>query len=157
DDLLKLAESDPEPRVRAQAVRAIADLADPALVHHRLDAPSGDAALAARLTAIGKRQEPKITLEVCIAMGRLRWPAIADWLKDNLNDPDPPLVHAAIQALRRCGNWPDALKFLDLPESDPLRAIALAALAEQYEAAVVDGLIERLQATTNASRRQEYA
>ncbi len=162
DDLLKLAESDPEPRVRAQAVRAIVDLADPVLANHRLDAPRGDAALAARLAEIGKGQigkgqDDKVLLEACVALGRLRWGDTARWLKENLVKPDPPLAHAAMQALRRSGNWPAALPFLDLPESNPLRATALAAVAERYEPAVVDGLMERLKVEVNLSRRQEYA
>ena len=42
EPLLTIARSDPEPSVRAQAVRAIADLADPVLARHRLDAGPGD-------------------------------------------------------------------------------------------------------------------
>ena len=54
EPLLAIAESDPEPSVRAQAVRAIADLADPVLARHRLDAGPGDAELAARLAALSQ-------------------------------------------------------------------------------------------------------
>ena len=73
EPLLAIAESDPEPSVRAQAVRAIADLADPVLVRHRLDAGPGDAELAARLAALGNGQDRRVELEVIIALGRLRW------------------------------------------------------------------------------------
>ncbi|HKA08310.1 MAG TPA: PVC-type heme-binding CxxCH protein, partial [Gemmataceae bacterium] len=38
EKLLGLAQSDADPRVRAQALRAVADLTDPVLVHHRLGA-----------------------------------------------------------------------------------------------------------------------
>ena len=44
----RIAETDPEPSVRAQAVRAVADVADPVLTKHRLDAGPGDASLAQR-------------------------------------------------------------------------------------------------------------
>src|SRR5262249_35867476 len=52
--LFGLARSDPEPRVQAQAVRALADLADPVLVGGRLDARPGDADLAARLAVLAE-------------------------------------------------------------------------------------------------------
>lgn len=157
DDLLRLAEQDAEPRVRAQAIRAVADLADPVLVHHRLDAPRGEAALAARLAALSKGQDPKVLLETCIALGRMRWPETAKWIKANLRDPDASLAHAAMQALRRGGNWPTVFELVDAADSDPLRRIALTALAERYDADVVDGLVTRLQHETSTSRRGEYA
>src|SRR4051794_2212107 len=49
DELVGLARSDPDPRVQAQAVRAVADLADPVLTRHRLASGPGDGALAAQL------------------------------------------------------------------------------------------------------------
>ena len=42
--------------------------------------------------------------------------------------------------LRICDNWPAVLKLLDLPNSEPMRPIALRAIAEQYVPEVVDGL-----------------
>jgi len=157
DDLLRLAGSDPEPSVRAQAVRAVADLADPVLTRHRLDAGPGDADLALRLAALGKGQDSRVLLEVIIALGRLGWAGAPDWLKQNLGKPDAALAHAAMQTLRRSRNWPAILKLLDEPSSAPLRAIALRAVAERFEPQVVDGLIERLRPETTAARRREYA
>jgi HEAT repeat protein len=62
-----------------------------------------------------------------------------------------------MQALRRCENWPATLKLLDEPSDQPLRAVALRAVAERYESTVVDGLIERLDREAVAERRREYA
>ena len=157
DDLVRLAASDPEASVRAQAVRAVADLADPVLTRHKLDAGAGDADLAERLAALGKEQDSRVLLEVIIALGRLRWAGVPDWLRHNLGKPDAALACAAMQALRRSRNWPAILKLLDEPGSTPMRAIALRAVAERFEPTVVDGLIERLGTETAVARRREYA
>src|SRR5262249_30394417 len=82
---------------------------------------------------------------------------IPDWLRQNFDRPDAALAHAAMQALRRCENWPATLKLLDEPGDAPLRTVALRAVAERYEPTVVDGLIERLGRETVAERRKEYA
>src|SRR5207249_2589090 len=92
-----------------------------------------------------------------VALGRLKWAGTADWIAKHLKNPDAPLAHAAMQALRRAGNWPAVLKLLDRPTSDAARAIALRAVAGQYEPAVVDGVIERLKSDADAARRREYA
>jgi putative membrane-bound dehydrogenase-like protein len=156
-DLVRLARSDPEPRVRAQAVRAAADLADPVLTRHRLSAGAGDAGLAGQLAELGKGQNSLVLREILIALGRLRWAGIPDWLRQNLGQPDAALAHAAMQALRRSENWPAILKLLDEPNGVPLRTIALRAVAGQFEPRVVDGLIERLRTETTQVRRREYA
>jgi putative membrane-bound dehydrogenase-like protein len=156
-DLLKIAASDRKPNVRAQAVRAVADLTDPVLIHHRLDAGPGDAQLAVRVAALGKDRDRRILLEVIVALGRLHWPGTADWLKKNVDQPDAALSHAAMQAVRRSKNWPAALALLDAPASDPLRAIALRAVVEQYDLTVVDGLIGRLASDADADPRRQYA
>ena len=157
DRLLRIAGSDPEPSVRAQAVRAIADVTDPVLLRHRLDAGRGDSELAARLAEIGKSQDYRVLLEVIIALGRLRWPGTAEWLKANQKSLDATLAHAAMQALRQSENWPAILKLLDVPDSEPTRAIALRAIVERYEPVLVDGLVERLRIESDAARRREYA
>ena len=117
-DLLTVAKRDSDPRVRAQAVRALADLTDPVLVKHRLAAGRGDEKLAARLAAlVSKTQDPRVDLEVLVALARLRWSGGADWLKSRWDalPLDPSLEHAAMQLLRRSDNWPAVLKLLDLP------------------------------------------
>jgi putative membrane-bound dehydrogenase-like protein len=153
DELLRLARTDPESAVRAQAVRAVADLSDPVLVRHRLDAGPGDAELAARVAELGKGQDSRVQREIVIALGRLRWAGTAAWLRQNLGKTDDALAHAAQQALRRARNWPALLQLLDTP----LRAIALRAAAEHFEPALVEGLIERLDKESVAERRREYA
>jgi putative membrane-bound dehydrogenase-like protein len=156
-ELLKLAESDPDARVQAQAVRAIADLGDPILARHRLNAGPGDADLAARLAALPTNREPAVLLEVILALGRLQWARAPAWLRKTLTQPDATLVHAAMQTLRRAGNWPEVLKLLDEPESSPMRPIALRAVAERFDPTVVDGLIQRLQTEGDPARRRQLA
>jgi putative membrane-bound dehydrogenase-like protein len=166
ESLFKLAEKSPDPRLQAQAVRALADLYDPVLVQHRLDAGSGAAEAASRLAALAGGKDPRVVREIVVALGRLRWPQIPDWLQANFNkwstsstgqpQVDAALAHAAMQALRRAGNWPAVLKLLDLPESDPLRSVAAHAVAGQIESELADGLIARLDAPQD-SRRSAYA
>jgi putative membrane-bound dehydrogenase-like protein len=157
DDLLRLAASDPEPIVRAQAVRAVADLVDPVLTRHQLEAGPGDPALAERLAELARNQDSRVLREIIIALGRLHWANTPDWLRQDLGQPDAALAHAAMQALRRSANWPAVLKLLDEPDHVPLRAIALRAVAERFEPQVVDGLIEPLSTATEAARRRAYA
>src|SRR5262249_2502384 len=149
--------TDSDVAVQAQAVRAIADLADPVLVRHRLDAASGDAELAARLAALAPGRDPPGVLEAGLALGRLRWAAAPAWLRQPLPTADPALAHAAMQALRRTQDWPALLQLLDEPEAFPLRSLALRALAGRTEAVVVDGLIARLKSEADPLRRRTYA
>ncbi len=157
EELLGMAKADADARVQAQAVRAVADLADPVLARHRLDAGPGDADLAARLAALAPGKEPRVLLEVTIALGRLRWADAPGWLPKVLTKPDPALAHAAMQALRRSGNWPAVLKLLDRPSADPVRALALRAVADQAVPQVADGLVERLRDESDPARRREVA
>jgi putative heme-binding domain-containing protein len=157
DPFLRMIGSDPDARVRAQAVRAIADIVDPVLTRHKLDAGRGDTRIAEQLAAVARGQDPRVVLEIVIALGRLRWIGTPDWLRHSLARPDAALAHAAMHALRRSENWPAILKLLDEPRDQPLRVIALRAIAERYEPIVVDGLIQRLDTETDPSRRREYA
>src|SRR5262249_2888581 len=109
--LFELAEYEGDQHVRAQIVRAIADLADPVLVKHRLDAGAGDPRVAENIIQLPCRvftagDGPQVLLEKVVALGRLRWPATPDWLRQNLGKPDAALAHAAMQAMRRSENWP---------------------------------------------------
>jgi putative membrane-bound dehydrogenase-like protein len=157
DTLLRMARSDPDARVRAQAIRAVADLVDPMLIRHKLDASRGDTKVAEQLAALARGEDARVVLEIIIALGRLRWVGTPDWLRQTLTRPDAALAHAAMQALRRAENWPATLKLLDEPSDQPLRAIALRAVAGRYEATVVDGLIDRLGREPVAERRRQYA
>jgi putative membrane-bound dehydrogenase-like protein len=157
DELVELARTDPDPRVQAQAVRAVADLADPVLSRHRLASGRGDAKLAARLAELAEGRDPRVVLEATIAVGRLGWAGTPAWLRETLRLPDAALAHAAMLALRRSANWAGVLALLDRPDSGPTRALALRALADRAEVVVVDGLIARLGTETSPERRRQYA
>lgn len=157
DDLLRLAKSDPEPSVRAQAIRAVADLADPVFTRHRLNAGPGDADLSLRLAALGRGQDRRVLLEIIVALGRLGWKDAPNWLRQNLVQPDAALTHAAMQTLRRSENWQAILSLLDEPADTPIRSIALRAIAAQFDTKLADGVIERLGTATDADRRSQYA
>src|SRR5262249_11643818 len=127
--LFVLAKTDRDSRVQAQAVRAIADLTDPVLVGHRLDAGRGDSEIANRLGSLAKGSGPVVLLEVVVALGRLGWVDSPAWLEKNFEPTNPALNHAAQKTLRRSKNWPALLKLLDEPESKPIRDLALRAMA----------------------------
>lgn len=160
-DLFDLAETDPDPRVRAQSVRALADLTDPILKTHRLAAGRGDEGVCRRLAELGENADPRVRLEVLIALGRLHWRGAPQWLRRNWRHPDPALTHAAMMLLRRADNWPDVLKLLDVDAettgvAPPLRTLALLALANRANETIVDGLLARLQNEADPQRRREY-
>jgi putative membrane-bound dehydrogenase-like protein len=156
DELMQIAKSDSEPSVRAQAIRAIADLADPILVKHRLDAGPGDAKLAEQIARLSEGQDSRVVLEAVIALGRLRWAHAPAWMRRTLANPDATLSHAWMQTLRRSQAWHEVMKSLDDGDT-PQRRITLCALAEQYAPLIVDGLIERLKEEHNGVHRREYA
>ncbi len=157
DELFAMARADPDPRVRAQAVRALSDLVDPVLVEHRLDAVAGDRVLASRIAELADGADARVLCEVVIALGRLRWPDAPEWLAPRLGQADPALAHAALQMLRRSQNWRGILALLDEPDERPIRAVALRALAGQYSDVVADAWIARLRSEKRAARRIEYA
>jgi len=156
DDLFDLAATDPEPSVQVQAIRAIGDLTDPVMTRHRLDAQPGDAEVAERLATYTQGKETRVLVEVVIALGRLRWQGVPDWLAKVLTDPDRALSHAVMQTLRRSQNWPAVLPWLERPTSRPLRALALRAIADEAAPELVDGLLERLRKDSNPVRQLEY-
>jgi putative membrane-bound dehydrogenase-like protein len=144
DELMRIAKSDREPSVRAQAVRAIADLVDPVLVRHKLDAGRGDTDIAERLAALAKGQDRPVVLEIVIALGRLRWESAPLWLCQNIKEPDGAAAHAAMQTMRHSGDWSSVLRRLDDQPRGAMQDVALRALADQFEPTVVDDLIKRL-------------
>lgn len=175
EKLYAWAKADTDVRVKVQAIRAIADLEDPVFVRHRLDAGPASSETAARLAMLADGKDPRVLLEIVVAMGRLRWSDAPDWLqkvfsaRQSANGadgaPDQFLAHAAMQTLRKSGNWPAIVQLLDLPDSDSLRRIALRAVADQGVSEVADRLIERLGTDPNGAtkrggdfvRRSEYA
>jgi len=161
EDLFQLAGNDTDARVRAQAVRAIADLADPVLASHRLDAGLGDEDLARRLAQLASDEDPRVQLEIIVALGRCRWSDAPSWLAENWTAFDPALGHAAMQMLRQSHAWPAVLELLDRAseqgEAEPsVRTVTLRALANQAHAAVVDGLCQRLESEATPQQRSEY-
>jgi putative membrane-bound dehydrogenase-like protein len=157
DELLDVVRSETDPRVQVQAVRALGDLSDPVLLQHRLASGPGDAKLATALAALASGRDPCVVREVTIVLGRLRWPGAPDWLCSNLKQPDPALQHAAIQTMRRSGNWRAVLALLDKPDIEPARRLALLAISDRALPEVVDGLIARLESERIAERRCQYA
>jgi len=157
DELAKLARSATDPRVQAQAVRAIGDLSDPVLTQHRLAAGSGESGLASRLAALADGRDPRVMREVLIALARLRWAAAPAWVDKALEHPDPALEHAASQALRNSANWPAVLALIDKTDSEPTRSVALRAIADRADPDLVDGLIARLGTVRSPDRRRQYA
>jgi glucose/arabinose dehydrogenase len=156
-NLLDLARSNIDPRVQVQAIRAIADLTDPVLMKHKLDAGRGDPQVATRLAKLVEGRDARVMLEGVIALGRLRWDDAPGWLHRHVKPDDPAIAHAAQITLRNCSNWPVVLKLLDEPSSDSFRKIAVRAVAGQYESTVIDGLIGWLSREKEPKRRQEYA
>ena len=148
DLLFKLAQEDPAPRVRAQAVRALADRVDPILVQHRLVADRGDTTIAQRIADLYPGADPRVQLEVLVALGRLRWSGAPRWLAQTWKGADPAQSHAAMRLLRDAENWPDVLALLDQPDqgqptSRGLRTVALRALGDRAHPTVVAGLAAR--------------
>ena len=107
NDLFRLAEHDPDVRVRAQAIRALADLTDPMLTSHRVDAGRGDEQVCSRLAQVANGADSRVRLEVVVALGRLRWADAPSWIGRTWAKADPALTHAGMILLRRCENWPE--------------------------------------------------
>jgi putative membrane-bound dehydrogenase-like protein len=160
-DLMERARSSAEPRVKVQAIRALADCSDPVLILHRLAAGHGDAALASKLAALADGRDARVTREVLIALGRLRWAELPAWMEKILehehNRLDPALEHAAIQALRRSANWPALLAILDKTDGELMRSLALQAVVDCFDRELIDGLITRQETERSAKRRRQYA
>lgn len=153
-------------RPRIQVIRALADLHDPVLVEHRLDARPRDARIVKEFASFMPLRRPGVTLEVVVALGRMKWSQAPLWMSRNLKKMDPVVAHAAQQTLRRCGNWLAVLNLLDGPSGVPsegqprqvvLRDVALRALADQADKRIVDWLDVRIQTADDPTHRREYA
>ena len=165
DELIEIAQNDADPRVRAQAIRALADVTDPVLRHHRLDAGRGDPSVTKKLElATSDEKDARVLLEFMVAMARLRWSGAPNWLAQRWDklSLDPSIEHAAMQLLRRTANWPRVLSLLDRPsqkrgrKKPDLRTIALRSVADHANEQIVDGLIQRLKNEKSPIRRREY-
>ncbi len=166
DELFKFAQQESLPSVQIQAIRALADLHDPVLAEHRLNAGPGSVDVAKRFAALARSEQDGVMLDVVVALGRLKWAGAPLWMSEKMRAMDPVVGHAAQQTLRRCGDWLAVLRLLDGPfetfsESPPrlvaLRDVALRALADQADKRIVDWLEVRLQLATDPTQRREYA
>lgn len=155
DDLFEVAKSDPDPSVRAQAIRAIGDLTDPILVHDEIDAGRGDLHVAERVAKLAEEADPRVVLEALIVMGRIRWCPMALWIDEHLKASDPALDHAAQQSMRNVKHWGVVLRLVD--GSPRVRKLALHALAEQRVEYLATRLIKRLKDSDDPQHRREYA
>lgn len=155
-ELISIAGSDADSSVRVQAIRALADLFDPILADHRLNARTGDIHVAGLLLNLVESKDPRVRLEIAIALGRMHQSS-TEWLRRNYQQSDAFFSHAAMYFLRQSGDWPEVLQLLDAPSDSPLRNTALFAGADRFEPVLVDGLIERITAEKVAVRRTEYA
>lgn len=155
NDLFALAEFESDPRVQAQAVRAIGDLTDPILTRERVIAGRGDTKVAERIAAIGEDADPRVLLEVLIVLRRLHWSKTPAWIVEHLQHEDPALNHAAQQALRNARNWIGVVKLLD--ETPRFRRLALQAMAEQRVEFLADQMMRRLADADDPQHRREYA
>ena len=162
DRLLRIVELTGDSGVRVQAIRAVADLIDPALK------PVDDASavdvneVAARLAGLPGLDDPCLLREVVIALRRLRWTQSVAWLAAHNNFSEPVLDHAAMQLLRESGDWTAVAQLWDpagqaAARAAHVRAIALRAAAEQFDSVLIDELIARLRSDPHARCRGEYA
>jgi putative membrane-bound dehydrogenase-like protein len=146
ETLFKIAENDSDARVRAQAVRALADLSD------------SNREIAPNLARLADGEDDLVVLrEYVIAFGRARWDGLADWIAKRAGQADHAFTHSAAQALRRTENPEKTLKLLDLSGNSPIRKIALHALSEKAETVIANGLISRLAAESGPDRQRELA
>ena len=108
-------------RAGIQAIRALADIHDPVLVEHRLDAGSGNPQVAGRFAdAIRLWRLGSLKRDVVIALGRLKWSQAPHWMSKKESPFSPVMAHVAQQTLRRCGDWSAVLRLLD--SSPPSRS-----------------------------------
>ena len=167
EEFFKLARLRFSPRVRVQAIRALADLHDPILSEHRLNAGAGDVSIAERLAELADWGDVDATREIIVALGRLRWESTADWLARSWNVSDAALAHAVQQAFRKSGQWLHLLGLAGgafdftpekgVPKPIDFGEVAIRALADQPVNDVVDELRDRLQFEPNVKRRLAFA
>ena len=152
--LFAITKTEADGGVRAQAVRAIGDLTDPAL---NKDISEDDASrLAERVAGLAAESEsPRVRLEALIVLQRYRWKGFPNWIAENDNLADPAIDHAIAQTLRKCGDWSGVDRLLD--QSDRLRRLALHAMAEQRVPEIAATLMSRVNVATNHEHRKEYA
>ncbi len=99
-------------------------------------------------------RDPRVRLQAVIGLGRLGKVEVADKLIPLLADPDPSVAHVAYRNLALLGASEACLKALDPSSPDKVILGSAFALQLLHEPAVVDGLIKKLQETSNSKVRQ---
>jgi len=133
-----------DPSVAAWALRALTD---------REDQLAGvpDLTLVASL----KSNDARTRREAVVSTARLGNSTQAISLVPLLADRDPVIAHTTVQALKRLHAVDICFAAVDTQETNsPERVGALRVLQSLHEAAVVDGLIARLNNESDAARRQ---
>ncbi len=98
---------------------------------------------------------PRVRREAVNSVARLQQTPNAGALVPLLADPDPVVVHTAVQALKQLKAAEVCLSVVDQAGADePRRTNALRALQGMHQASVVDALATRLQKESDASRRR---
>ena len=101
-----------------------------------------------------KDRDPRVRLQAVIGLGRLGKTEVGGKLIPLLADPDPSVAHVAYRNLALLGASDACLKALDPSSPDKVILGSTFALQLLHSPAVVDGLIQKLQQTTNTKVRQ---
>jgi putative membrane-bound dehydrogenase-like protein len=142
DDLAGFAADD---ALREFALRAMAD---------RLE--DRDAAPLAPILAGLTDRQPRVRREAANAAARLGRPAAGTALAGLLDDADPRVAHTAVRALAQLKASDACFAVLDAPgdnASPVARQRAFQSLYLQHELPAVDGLLTRLDRSTEVERR----
>jgi putative heme-binding domain-containing protein len=97
-------------------------------------------------------QNPRVRLQSVVGLGRLGRSDAAAAIVERTADPDPLVAHVAVNALVALRAVSACLQVLR-PETAAVAPGAARALQAIYEPAAVDGLIKKLEESTNAAIR----
>ncbi len=110
---------------------------------------------AAPLVAALKSTDARTRKEAVVSIARLGKLEYAHTLTPLMGDSDPVIAHTAVQALKRLHAVEVCFSVIDTLGASPLeRSGAVQALQSFHEAAVVDGLIARLNKENDVTRRK---
>ncbi len=132
--------SDPDPEIRAQAIRTVTDGFGKRLGFDRVSAPVGESSLTEALVENLADPSQRVRLQALIGLGRLGDPSATDAILDLLGRKENEigmtyLRHAGVMAMT--GAVPtEKLKSLADHKSDFVRACAVVALRKRGEEAV---------------------
>src|SRR6185369_8796227 len=98
---------------------------------------------------------PRVRLQAVTGLGHLGKTDAASALLPHVADPDYTVAHLAVQALRWLKASDVCLNALDSAD-DKIHPGALRVLQALYEPGVVDGLLQRMRASSGSLRRGIY-